>query len=1527
MALNGPEVTVVSLPLHTSVKNGIRTSYYSCLEIDYHSSSKTTTTATTTSTTSNGPYHWKVYLGDVVAVSTEASPLTLSKLDEWEPNHYHEQSHHWKIGLVVGLTLVATTKVAELKCSVQWLEKALDTPHAKKLRATFRPKRKNDPISQMPHVLLSTNTINTIDAKKILPVTITMLTQAEFNSKKGVEDALEDRFSLQFCCPKRIGVDGNLISENPDPWALFNTIKTMSSSASENSYTVPAPLQHAWSKCNWKPPKEIPVLLQILIKGYRESRHKKQKTYAEERRRAVLEEQQQQQQQQIKEKEEPSGRKRKTGILASSSERKGKKIRIREPHEVPERHHPAKPNATKKKSLNGMLTSIMKKKKKKETKQTATLATATSSRSSSSNNKINHSKQKQKQASKSKSKTTKGSTTKKNSASKKAKPNASKSNRKAKTTTTMTTARGKYNNKETNQPGTPSTASSSSSFFLAPSSRSGRTNTIVPRSELVHSGKLQARAKKFYESVSMTIDTSVLDGRNKQPTRTNKNSSEPENFRVGVGQMVAVRSEDAVSNHWSPFCVRWGVAQVVAICNDIESEEWEMSIRWLYRYSELTPEEQEQAVAADGFSKADGLLEKMEVDLCPLEAVLPAHVQLTSDELPGELLPEIRRNDGLPILRFRCQHLQKGNAITRINDWNNYCARMASIPEPLTRGLRNNHKSLAEKYRTQIATRAQPLSLNVVPLTPQPMVERLGQKFYDGIRLDIDSNSLSKSIRPRTKKWTLRVGYVVPICCQQDPLDYFDRSESKSWYPFAKSWSAGQVVSIFRTESGEWMMQIRWFNRFRDLIHRQKRGLDCFDKAHVVFETEEYCDLPVTTALPGRIILTSCDSDDWNSTVSSATGLPIIPHLCAHICLDQYIQESTDWTNYDLELRSYPSALARGLLQDPIDRNNKELILTLSRYYKKFVKLRDIEPDEEIFRKWSEQGRPLMMKKDGVKFDPKNVSVRFGSHLAAASLPSQSTREFCKNLTITAPIRYIASPTMSMKRMKKHGFSCSVGDVVCFQDDKAKTRDDHILMKNVKHPWFPFTVSWSFGQVLSVYRDVGNGLAGAPYVEIRRFYRAFEVPNGVKALMPPTSDGDKEEVFESDDIVEALPASNLLATADIYMGHFDRAVNQKIYEQSSIQGAACRCQYFYLTAHRTLQPVISSSFSAEIWFDQLRERGFHLSNMIKQFKNLGSAMPSSERQVRSLDVNILLGEPSVEQMISVTPLDSTAVSQKRFPRRFLDVSLLPVWSNFECYDLFFRQKDQRDRWKVSIGDFVALNDPKAPKQASWYPYKEPWVPCQVVAIYTDSMSANDCSISLESLHFELKLLKILNSRSKSDLAEVCDQIPLQSLKVRAIDLQGPLILYQHYGNSEIDCAKLRKHLPYAPYWASTALSRDLAKALKDSSLYEEGDIAGVLGAVGVELGNFQNLERSSHAKVKPGDAWTSVAPLHVDLSRNRAYFSELNLVPEYFKSDSQIKKIKPWRVRMGDVVLVHCDGGHRYPMTCNWEGKFILQTV
>jgi hypothetical protein len=61
----------------------------------------------------------------------------------------------------------------------------------------------------------------------------------------------------------------------------------------------------------------------------------------------------------------------------------------------------------------------------------------------------------------------------------------------------------------------------------------------------------------------------------------------------------------------------------------------------------------------------------------------------------------------------------------------------------------------------------------------------------------------------------------------QDKLSYKDSDESRCWYPcYVASWSPAQIVSIYQTEeSGAWMMQLRWFNRYRDLIVRQQKGL------------------------------------------------------------------------------------------------------------------------------------------------------------------------------------------------------------------------------------------------------------------------------------------------------------------------------------------------------------------------------------------------------------------------------------------------------------------------------------------------------------------------------------------------------------------------------------------------------------------------------------------------------------------------------------------------------------------------------
>jgi hypothetical protein len=72
--------------------------------------------------------------------------------------------------------------------------------------------------------------------------------------------------------------------------------------------------------------------------------------------------------------------------------------------------------------------------------------------------------------------------------------------------------------------------------------------------------------------------------------------------------------------------------------------------------------------------------------------------------------------------------------------------------------------------------------------------------------------------------------------------------------------------------------------------------------------------------------------------------------------------------------------------------------------------------------------------------------------------------------------------------------------------------------------------------------------SGSPQVEIRRFYRATELPRAVEDFIPPNADGEqREEVFESDDVIDRIPASHLLGNECrcIYLGHHVRTANVK----------------------------------------------------------------------------------------------------------------------------------------------------------------------------------------------------------------------------------------------------------------------------------------------------------------------------------------------------------------------------------------------
>jgi hypothetical protein len=117
---------------------------------------------------------------------------------------------------------------------------------------------------------------------------------------------------------------------------------------------------------------------------------------------------------------------------------------------------------------------------------------------------------------------------------------------------------------------------------------------------------------------------------------------------------------------------------------------------------------------------------------------------------------------------------------------------------------------------------------------------------------------------------------------------------------------------------------------------------------------------------------------------------------------------------------------------------------------------------------------------------------------------------------------------------------------------------------------------WSFGQVLSIYRDIADCSSDSLMIEIRGFYRAFELPEVLQDFVPHSNDAEREDVFESDQIIEGIPASHLLGTADLYLGQYVKNANQHKTDSGTLVSG--RCSSFFLTAHQRFHPPFSLGF-------------------------------------------------------------------------------------------------------------------------------------------------------------------------------------------------------------------------------------------------------------------------------------------------------------------------------------------------------------
>ena len=1046
------------------------------------------------------------------------------------------------------------------------------------------------------------------------------------------------------------------------------------------------------------------------------------------------------------------------------------------------------------------------------------------------------------------------------------------------------------------------------------------TMQVTPSSNVIHSQKTSKKKGKsgiasggrdYYQSVEIKVDNTLFEEIFKA-----KNKITSKRFVVCVGDIIAVQDyEDMMAPALLPFRVGWHVAQVISIYRTASSTSscWELGIRRFFRYRDLDAEVQE-TVKSLGFSKENGLLECSGMLECSMDWVLPARIEISTMEENGPLQTnKFSIKDGLPFVSFQCSHLQTGKNpqdVLLISDWEeNILGIREIVPGPLERGFKCLPFVVGKKYKKARVGGADEesmdldsqeenddaIELGVVPLSSKPICERWQRKFYDGIRVDIEQNCLN-GIVPRTRQWTIKVGYVVPI-------QYGDASDG--CYPYVTSWVPAQIVSIYKeTSAGKWMMQIRWFNRYRDLLARQRQDLDSFDRTHVVFETELYNHISVSSALPGRVAMVSNPLDDWEIKTSLLTGLPIIPRLCSHICLDEDIDCAQDWTGYDLNLNSIPAPLTRGLLLSPKNRKNKDWALMLSRYYKKSIKMRGTDPDQEVFRDWSSQKGSLLLKQ--VEFDPSDVSTSIESGEETAMEENDSTKlELRSSMKIALPLKYVASPSKSLKRNKKSCFNFSLGDVVCYYDPNAITRADSVLVKNLSLPWHPFQVPWSYGQVLSIKKETVRETSDyAISLEVRRFLRVPELPVGVQDMLPTETD-DREEVLECDLISDRISASRVLGNAAVYLANHSIASNNDT-ENGKLPAASssCRCRFFFLSGFGRIQPIYCSSLSPRSWFDRLKERGFSLS---KRTNPNIQAFTSDELKLDPCAM--LIGSEDTAKM-NVDPLSSSH-EVDTLPHMYRAAEISPNWSDFVLSDRLFNVKDrQGQKWKVQVGDLVAVKDSSALQNSgNQYPFLRPWTPCQVLEIYCNKSEVQEECLTEECLSFKVGLLKFgPGSLNVDGLPLLTRNVETQETDVKAHDLLGPLFPCTRVagGGCDFDWSRHQNYLPFAPVFVDDRVQQNRTPGRSRKNDHNKSR------SIGQETKHTEDVEK--HV------AWTTVEPFHVDLSQHRLYYSEFNLRTQSRTESSASGNAHPhrWKLRMGDSVMIHSEGPKRYPMDCNW---------
>ena len=530
--------------------------------------------------------------------------------------------------------------------------------------------------------------------------------------------------------------------------------------------------------------------------------------------------------------------------------------------------------------------------------------------------------------------------------------------------------------------------------------------------------------------------------------------------------------------------------------------------------------------------------------------------------------------------------------------------------------------------------------------------------------------------------------------------------------------------------------------------------------------------------------------------------------------------------------------------------------------------------------------------------------------------------DFFKSVAIRSPTSYHVSPTMEMKRRKQNCFGFSVGDIVCYFDKNASTSESYSSTEHLKHPWYPFQIPWSYGQILAIFKESKKKGGRKMKVEIRRFYRLSEISDEAKEFLPMHLEGNHEEVFESNDIVPALDARCVIGTATVFLGNHKSSGDENISLEMRKDITSCRCKYFYFRAFQRLQPIFWSSLYPKGWHQGLQQRGYQQSSFIRKYQMLQELFVKKPEKGQILEIMLNSSEKVAKEGVCVRYGKSV---QSSTPRRsfYTDVALNPQWSLF-CASQYFSLADSSERkpWTINVGDIVALKDPDNTAERASFPFTIPWLPGQILSISDESNTDEH-----RSLQFEVRCLAF-DASSGSAKRKLTIGHPSETVTVSSLSLLGPITTYSQCAKTETDLTSIQLHLPLSEFATTGSFEVGIERIVELSKSYkidEKEKIKSLLrkgaGKVFQPIGPPRDSEDSKQSDGKVTQKQSTYRPFRLDEFSMQAFYSEIKVLPQckIFRGGMYEPTSIANHVKIGDTIRVRFEGSKRFPFDCNWS--------